>query len=350
MTSFRQAIVRLGFFAFSLCVALGFLSLVLLLVGRAPLATILGIFRDAFGSSLGFRETLVRATPLLLCALAAAVPARAGLFNIGAEGQLHFGAIAATAAALYAPWIPKHLVIPAMIMAAMAGGALIGLVPGFLRGWLRVNEVLVCLMLNYVAIYFVEYLVHGPWKDPKALGWPYSSVFPETAVLPTWGNSNVHLGLLLGILAAVFIFFFMRTTVWGFSIRIVEANPSTARYIGIRVFTYLVVLMAAGGACAALAGMGEVSVVQGRLRPGISPGYGYAGFLISWLAGHNVLLIIPVAILVGGFYSGADSLQLTAGLPSATTDVLMGLVFLAFLLNRYLAERKRTTNGVIKQL
>lgn len=330
----------------SILTALLLLSLLLLVTGKDPITTIGAILRDAFGSALGIRETLVRATPLLLCALGTAIPARGGLFNIGTEGQLHLGAVAATIVALHAPWIPDELVVPAMILAAMLAGALYGALPGILRGFFHVNEVLVCLMLNYVGVFLVEYLVHGPWKDPSALGWPYTASFPEAAVLPQWGDTNVHFGLLLGIIGSLVFFLFMVTTVWGFSVKVLEANPTTARYLRINVALYIVILMAIGGACAALAGMGEVSVVQGRLRPGISPGYGYTGFIISWLSGHNPLLIIPVAILIGGIYSGADALQLTAGLPSATADILMGIVFFTFLLSGYFQERrKRITLG-----
>jgi len=339
MNRSRLVIRRAALLTVSLTGALAILSLLLLLEGKNPFITVGAILRDAFGTPLGLKETFTRATPLLLCALAAAIPARAGLFNIGGEGQLHVGAVAATWVVLYLTWVPAPLVIPVMIMAAMIAGAVYGMLPGILRGWFHVNEVLVSLMLNYVGILLVEHLVHGPWRDPSALGWPYTASFPDAAVLPTYGNSNLHVGLLLGGAMALFIFLFMTTTRWGFSIKIVEANPTTARYVGINVAFYTVLLMAVGGACAALAGMGEVSVIQGRLRPGISPGYGYTGFIISWLAGHNAMLIVPVAVLIGGIYSGADALQLTSGLPGATVDILMGLVFLTFLLGRKLDRR-----------
>ena len=210
--------------------------------------------------------------------------------------------------------------------------------PGLLRARLGVNEVLVGLMLNYVAIFFVEYLVHGPWKDPSALGWPYSVQFPASAVLPTWAASNVHVGLLIGIVFAVAAWLLLRTTVWGFALRVIEANPRTARYGGIDVAGYLVVMMLIGGAIAAIAGLGEVSVIQGRLRSGLSPGYGYTGFVVAWLAGNRLLAIIPISVLIGGLYAGADAIQLNAKLPSATGDIFMGLVFLAFLLSAALSD------------
>jgi len=331
--------------AAALLLAMTVFSLFLLVKGINPVTTLLAIFYGAFGTGFGFMETLIRATPLLLCAIAVAIPARAGLFNIGGEGQLHFGAIAATVVALKMQWLPVWMVIPVMFLAAMLAGAFWGLWPGLLRARLGVNEILVTLMLNYVAIFLVEYLVHGPWKDPSALGWPYTASFPENAVLPTIGNSNVHLGILIGFVAAIGIFFILRSTIWGFTIRVIEANPVTARYAGMDIPVYFVTLMALGGAFAALAGLGEVSVIQGRLRPGISPGYGYVGVLISWLCRNNLLMIIVVSIFIGGLYSGSDALQITAGLPSATTSIFMGLVFIAFLLSGYIKSRTSTNNN-----
>lgn len=319
----------------TIIIAVALLGVLLALAGRNPVSTLIAIVDGAIGSVFGIEQTLTRATPLLFCALAVAVPARAGLFNIGGEGQLYCGAIAATGIALYAGSLPVASVIPAMLLAALVAGGLWALIPAMLKTYFNVNEILVGLMLNYVAIFLAAHLVHGPWRDPSALGWPYSASFSEAAILPTWGNSNIHLGLLFALCAAVVLFFVVRKTVWGFSVRVIEANPKTAQYVGIRIKTALIVLMLIGGALAAVAGLGEVSVIQGRLRMGISPGYGYVGFLISWVVGHRFLWIILGAVLIGGLYAGTDALQLTAGLPSATTDIFMGLVFIGFLVGGF---------------
>jgi general nucleoside transport system permease protein len=333
----QEGLVTFG----ALLIALAILLFFLYGVGRDPFLTFGSIVSGGFGSVQGLTETLTRMTPLLLCALAAAIPAKAGLFNIGGEGQLHAGAIAATSVLIYLAWLPHWAVVPAMIVLAALGGMAWGLIPGILRGWLNVSEVLVSLMLNYVAIALVEHLVHGAWKDPSALGWPYSISFPQWAILPTIGQTNVHLVVFLGIGAIGLIHLLLRRTTWGFSIRVIEANPKTASYARIHVVYYIVILMAVGGAMAALAGLGEVSVIQGRLKPGISPGYGYTGFLVAWLARNNLIAIIPVAFIVGGFYSGADTLQLLAGLPSSTVDIFMSLVFFAFLVNEFIRRRYR---------
>jgi simple sugar transport system permease protein len=315
------------------------ISLALASVGRNPFLTFAAIFEGAFGSAFSIQETLTRATPILLCALAAALPARAGLSNIGGEGQLHMGAVAATAVVLLAPALPGGVMIATILIAAAAAGAAFAALAGVLRAFLGVNEVLSGLMLNYIGILLVEYLVHGPWKDPSALGWPYSVSFPPAAVLPKLGQSNIHAGLVLGVAIALILALLWQSTKWGLAIRVLEDNPLAARFAGINVQAYFIILIALGGACAAIAGLGEVSVVQGRLRSGISPGYGYIGFMVSWLAGHQFLALIPISIIVGGLYSGADALQLTAGLPASTADIFLALAFLAFLLRARAVRR-----------
>jgi len=318
--------------------ALAVLAVLLLSAGRDPFAIASGIAANWLGSKVGLVQSVTMTIPLLLCALAAAIPARVGLFNIGGEGQLHVGAIAATAVALHAGSASRLLVIVAMCFAAAAAGALWGFLPGLARARWGVNEVLVTLMANYIAILIVENLVHGAWRDPGALGWPYSASFPSSAILPTIGDTYIHLGLLFGLLIAGICVWASRSTVWGFFARIIQSNPATARYAAVPITRYVTVAMVIGGAAAALAGLGEVSVVQGRLRPGISPGFGYTGFLIAWLARNDFLAIVPVAFVVAGVYVGSDALQLTAGLPSATVDVVTGLVFFAVFLSRTLSS------------
>jgi general nucleoside transport system permease protein len=316
------------------------LSVLLWSVDRDVAPTLAALVRSGFGDQLGLTETLVRMTPLLLCALAVALPAKAGLFNIGAEGQLHAGATAAAGVALFGTFLPPLAVLPSMVASAVVAGALWGLIPGWLRGRWGVNEVLVGLMLNYVAILLVQHLVHGPWKDPGALGWPYTAHFPAAAKLPTLGASNVHFGLIVAIGGCLLAWVLLRSTTWGMSLRVIEAAPRAARHLEIPLVRHIAVALAFGAVFAALAGLGEVSVVQGRLRPGISAGYGYAGFLVAWLAGNHLLLLVPVSFVVAGLYAGSDALQLTSGLPSATADVFMGLVFVAVL---WLRAGRRTT-------
>jgi len=307
--------------------------------GANPIRTFIAILFGAFGNSTCFIETLTRATPIIFCALAVSLPARTGIFNIGGEGQLYLGAVGATLVALKCTNLPIPFSILAMSITAAIFGGLWASIPAFLKVVWNVNEVLVALMLNYVAIFMVEYLVHGPWRDPSAIGWPYSARFSDAMVLPTYGTTNLHIGLIIAFTIAILLSLVMKYSTVGFSMKIIEANPSVAKNITLRISHYLWFSMFLGGAIAAMAGIGEVSVIQGRLRPGISPGYGYAGFLVAWLSSHRFAFIIPVSVLIGGLYSGADELQLTAGLPSATADILMGMVFIGFLIGNHLYDR-----------
>ena len=238
------------------------------------------------------------------------------------------GAIAATAFVLYASWLPHFMMIPCIILVAMVGGALWGMIPGFLRARFQVNEILVTLMLNYVAVFVVDHLVHGPLEGPQCFWLAVFGIFPGMGSSANLGQIQHPLGDFARSWGQSGWFTsFCAATTWGFSLRLIEANPRTAGYVKVNAARYIVILMAVGGAIAAIAGLGEVSVIQNRLRPGISPGYGYTGFLVAWLARNNPIVIIPVAFLVGGLYSGADVLQLTAGLPASTVDIFSGLGF-----------------------
>lgn len=308
----------------------------LLVTGRDPVSTMIAVFAGAFGSAVGILETLTRATPLLLCALAAAIPAKSGMINLGAEGQLFIGAIAATFVALHFSYLPQFLLLPLVFISAFTAGALWAAIPALLKLQYGVYEVLVCLMMNYIGLYLLEFLVHGPLRDTSANGWPYSAPFPESATLPLLFSSNVHAGIIFAILVCILFYFIFRYTVWGYRYKVIELNSKLATYAQLPLVKYIFVAMAIGGGMAAIAGFGEASVIQGRLRTGISAGYGYTGFLISWLAGHRFTTIIPISILVGGLYAGGDAIQLTASLPSSTLDIFMAIFFIAYMVVQYL--------------
>ena len=188
----------------SFLLALVACGIVLALAGENPIAVYSAMLEGALGDWNGVAETLVKTTPLLLAGLGVAVAFRMQLWNIGAEGQLYWGAIFATGTALFLiPTAPGWVMVPAMVVAGLVGGGLWGLIPGALRAWFGASEIITSLMLNYVAILFSEYLVHGPWKDPQAFGFPGTAPLPDAAWLPHWGTTRVHLGLLFGLIAAV---------------------------------------------------------------------------------------------------------------------------------------------------
>lgn len=313
----------------SLLTAFAALAGLLLACGRSPLDTYVGILRGAFGDWFAITETLVAATPILICGLSVAIAAQVGLTNIGAEGQLYMGAVGATFVALNAGNGSPGVVLPAMALAACALGAAWAGIAGVLRARLGVNETILTLLLNYVALLLVEFLIHGPWQDPASFSWPQTAAFPPAAILPTLPRSRVHLGLGMALVVAAALFAVLFMTRVGAVMRVIAANPRAASHVHDPIAAYLLVAMVLSGAVAALAGMSQVSAIEGRLRAGLSAGYGYSGFLAAWLARHHPLAILPAALLMGALTSGGDSLQLGQRLPFATVNILEGVILLS---------------------
>ena len=306
-------------------------AIVLAFVGTHPGEAYREIARGAFGSVYGLSETLVKATPLLLAGLGVGVAFRAGVWNIGAEGQLYMGAMGGTWIALTYPALPAPLLQPLMIIAGCLAGAFWGLIPAVLRTRWRVNEIISSLMCNYIAILWVDFLVYGPWKDPRAFGFPFAPPLPQTARLPSIPGSRVHLGLLLGLLAATGLAVLLKHTRLGYEIRIVGLSPAAARYAGMNLTRTTWLVMALSGGLAALAGVCEVAGVQGQLKHGLSPGYGYTAIIVAWLARLNPWATIVVSMLLGGLLVGSDMLQIAMNLPVAVAYLLQGLILFSVL-------------------
>lgn len=316
-------------------------ALLLLASGHDPLAVYGAMFGGAFGSGNGLAETLVKTIPLLLTGLGVSIAFRMLLWNIGAEGQLHLGAIAATGTALYlVPGAPALVIIPAMVLAGAIGGALWALIPGVLKAYFKVNEIITSLLLNYVAILFSEYLVYGPWKNPQGFGFPGTAPLPDAAWLPRIAPTRVHLGLLFGLIAAALLFVILRRTWWGYEIRVIGENERAARYAGIDIVRNILLVMALSGALAGIAGMSEVAGVAHQLQRDLSPGYGYTAIIVAWLAKLNPWAIVVVSFLFAGLLVGGDQLQISMGLPAAIAPMLQGTI-LFFLLGGEVLARYR---------
>lgn len=311
-----------------------------LAIGRSPPAMFVDLAVYAFGDGYSLSESLVKATPILFCALAVALPARLGLISVGADGQLFAGAIAGTAIVLAWPQAPWPLLLPAMLLGGAIGGGLFGGIAGWLRARLGVNETIVTLLLNFIGLLLVNFLVYGPWKDPGNQGWPATIPFPDGAIVPHLFGSRAHLGLALAILAAFALHLAVRGTRWGLSLSVLRGNPRVGRMVGLSFGRNAVLVFLIGGAMAGLAGITETSAIQGRLQPGLSAGYGLTGFLVAWLAGHHFLRIVPIAVIAGGLLAAGDTLQLFARVPAASTIVLQALLFIAALAASGLQRRR----------
>ncbi len=311
----------------SLVLALLSGSVLLLIAGADPLTTYKAMLLGAFGSRYAISETMVKAIPLMLCGLAVSIAFRMVFWNIGAEGQLVAGGIGAAWIALFwAEKMPAFLVLPAMLIAGFVAGALWGAVSAVLRAFIGVNEVVVTLMMNYIAIQWTEYLYYGPWKDPKGYGFPGTAEFPKAAWLPRWPGNRVHLGLAFAIVAAFFIWLVLVRTKWGYEIRVIGENPRAARYAGISLVRNVILVMLLSGGLAGLAGMAEVGGISHRLQKGLSVGYGYTAIIVAWLARLNPWTSLVVAILMAALLVGGDQIQITMQLPAATAFILQGLI------------------------
>ncbi len=307
-------------------------GVIMLLAGENPFEVYRAMAIGAFGSYYNVSETLVKMIPLLLTGLGVAVAFRMQLWNIGAEGQFYFGAIFSTWVAIYGlkdagPWV----VIPAMMIAGMIGGALWAAIPGMLRGYLGVNETITTLMLNYIAILFSDYLVHGPWRDSAGYGFPGTAAFSDATYLPAWGTTRVHLGLVFGLVAAAVLFFVLRRTRWGYEIGVTGASERVAKYAGMRTARNIVLVLALSGALAGLAGMSEVAGINHSLQRGLSPGYGYTAIIVAWLGRLNPFGVVLVSFLLAGLLVGGDQLQISLGLPSAIAPMLQGTILFSLL-------------------
>ena len=325
--------------AFGLVLALLVFAIFLLASGRDPAEALLEAWNGVIGSSFGLSEVGVTMIPLVLTALATAIPTRVGLVNVGGEGQLYVGALTATGVALFFPAGQIWLMLPVMALTGCIGGGLWAGMAALLRHWRGVNEVISTLLANYVAILLVNIFVFGPWKNPQGLGYPYTTPFEIAAIFPAIAGTRFHWGFLVPAIALVVTYVILNRTLWGFKMRAVGGNPEAARRRGIPVNRYVIGAMIAGGGLAGLAGMVEVSGIHHDLRPGISDNLGYLGLLASWLANHNPVAIIGACFLIAAFLVAGDVLQLTVGLPSAAGMVLIGLA-LFFVLGLRRVERR----------
>jgi len=322
--------------AILLALAIG--ALTILALGINPIFAYAALFQGAFGSLHSLTETFVKASPLLFTGLAAAVAFRCRVWNIGAEGQLYMGAVVTTWAGLTLVEVPAALLIPLLILLSFAAGAMWAVIAGALKAKFKVNEIILTLMLNFIAIYFVSYLVEGPWRDPSGI--TYSPPLTTSAWLPTLvSGTRLHLGILLAFVCAVFISLLFRKTVLGYKIQAIGANPEASRYAGIEVSKTIIIVMVISGGLAGLAGMGEIAGVQHRLMSGFSPWYGFLGILVAMLGKLRPFGIVVASILFGGLLVGGDAMQRVGGVPAPLVFVLQGLIVLLLLFYEHVFAR-----------
>jgi len=317
----------------AVCGALLVGAILLIVVKANPIKAYQAMLFGPFSSIYGLTETLAKATPLLLVGLGIVIAFRAGTLNIGAEGQMMMGALLGTVTALALPNLPAVLLLPLTLLAGFVGGALYGAIPGALKAYLRVNEILSTIMLNAIAQQLLVFLLRGILIDPTEVaygtGFPQTKQIPEAAWLPRLlPQTRLHLGLILAILLALGVYFFLWRTVFGYRLRAVGAGPQAARYSGIRVEAHLLAAMVLSGGFAGLAGISEVLGIHHRLLDGVTAGYGFTGIVAALFGRLHPLGVIPASILFGALMLGADMMQRAVAIPAAIVITIQGLMVL----------------------
>lgn len=315
-------------------------SALVLAAGASPFNVFWLVVKGAAGSQFALVETLTRATPLIFTGLAVAVAFRARLWNIGAEAQLYIGGVVTVILGTGMVPAPGFALIPAIMAAAMLGGALMLLGPAVLKIRFGVDEVVTTLLLNFVILLFVSMLLEGVLKDPTGLGWPQSKRVIAEAQLPRLiQGKRLHFGFVIALGCAFVTWIIMKKTVLGYEMRAVGHNAEAARFAGIPVNLVLMKTALLSGGLAALAGFSEVAGLKGNLTLDLSPGYGYSGIVVAMLAMLNPLGVVAAAVFVAGIFVGADAMSRAAGVPSYIAQVMVATALLtmvtAIMLSRY---------------
>jgi simple sugar transport system permease protein len=319
-------------------------AVVLALVGGDPVRSYAHIVDAAFGDIGVLSDTLVKATPLILTGLACALAFRMRLWNIGAEGQFLLGAWGASLVVL-APILPEGtpaiIVIPAMMLAGALAGAVWGLIPGVLRAGLGVNEIITTLMLNYVALAWIQFWVFGPWSEG---GFQQTATFPREAWLPRLADFGeqfsilsgltTHLGMVFALIATAIVSVVVSRTRWGYEMRLIGDNARAARYAGVDIARYIIVVFTVSGALAGLAGMSEVAGAVHRLQDRISPGYGFTAIIIAYLAHLGPWRVVVASILFGALILAGREIQ-PSGVPAMIQGIILFCLIIADVFVRY---------------
>jgi simple sugar transport system permease protein len=301
-------------------------------LGRAPGAALYTFLIAPLVSDNGPPELLVKAAPLILIGVGLALGFRAGVWNIGAEGQYILGAICGGGLGLAVPDAPAILLFPAMMIVGAAGGAALAAIPAFLRTRFNANEILTSLMLTYVMQLLLIYLVTGPWRDPEGYGFPQTAMFSEDATAPLLiEGTRVHLGVLVAFAAALLGWLVLGRSVFGFQLRVLGQAPRAARFAGFSENRLVWLAMLLSGGLAGLAGLFEATGTIGQLMPKISPGYGFTAIIVAFLGRLHPLGVALAGLVLAVSYLGGEAAQIELGLPSAVTGIFQG-VLLFFLL------------------
>ena len=306
-------------------------AIFLLCQGVDPIETYINMITSTFTNTYGISEVIIKSAPFVMIAAATCLTSKAGLVNVGGEGQFAMGALASTAVAiLLVPNAPGVVGIPLMVLAGIIGGMVWSGIAGVLKIKANMNETITTVILNYIAYQLVSYIVYGPLKDPDSFNWPQTAEISQSFVLPSIGGI-VSIGIIVALVLSVAVWFVVKKTKWGYKLRVIGSNPVAAIHAGYNVCRTQLIAMLISGGMAGLAGMLEIAGVEMRLRQTTGVNYGYLGFLAAWMAWNNPLAGIITAFIIGFLSVSGNVLEFSSGLPSSSVRILMSIVLLAIL-------------------
>lgn len=298
-------------------------------LGYNPITVYANMVKGALGSGIRFRATLTEMVPLVVTSLGILIAFKMKFWNIGGEGQILMGAFAASFVALRIEGIPSFLMLPSIFLAGFLVGGLWALIPAFFKAKFGANETIMTLMLNYIALQFITYLQFGPWRDPKAMGFPKIATFPDSAILPR--VFGMHIGLILALVLVVVVTWFMRKTKKGFEIAVVGESVATARYAGMNVSQVILFATLLSGGLCGITGVIQTAGVNKTLTMNVSSGYGFSAIITTWLSGLSAPMVLVVSFLFAILLQGGSYIQSALQIPSSAAEVLQGMILFCIL-------------------
>lgn len=312
-----------------------------------PLLVYQGMVKGAFGSAYSFRETIIKAIPLLITALGISVAFKMQFWNIGGEGQILMGAFCASFFAFNMPNMPKVPLLTIMLISGIFGGAVWALIPALFKSKWGTNETIVTLMMNYVAIKWITYLQYGPWKDKASMGFPRMPLYTENAILPNL--FGINLGWVIALLLVVGMYIFMNKTKKGYEIAVLGESEKTAHYAGINIKKTIIISMLLSGGLCGLAGMIQASAVSYTLSTEVSGGVGFTAIIVAYLGNLSAPITLVVSILFAALLEGGAYIQTAFGTPESTAQILQAMILFFVLGSEFFIRYKIVRKNIVKE-
>jgi general nucleoside transport system permease protein len=319
--------------------AMGFCGIFITMAGFEPVKVYAKMIKTAFFTSKGLTQTILYSIPLMLCGLGVSISFKMNLNNLGAEGQYAVGAIASFGFVIYGPSMPLSIKLILAVLIGIAAGCLWSILAAIPKALWNVNETIISLMMNYIALLFLDYLCRGPWMNNEGLNLPYSASINKKLYLPNLFGTEINSGIIIAIVIAIVIYWFFKKTTSGYQISVIKNSLSAARYAGMNIKKNILLVMGISGALAGMAGVVKIFGITHRLQPSLPGGAGFTGIIIAYLSKFNPLIVIVVSFFIAGLNTGSYSVQIS-GVPSQIATMIQGAILVFVLAGEFFARNK----------